>query len=307
MLAPMPVTYDRKSPAEYAAQRLALRLKVQEGAPLESAARVLNLPRSTARLWAAQDGFRAKDRAADDAGAARPETGDWAKAGRGRKAPEPDEGDLPPADYPELKDLTGRGRLAALRGLSDTARMRAVAAIEEGCITFAMASLREAQRLERAARTLRAWLADYPEDEGAEIDADDWRDEFEEMLRAEEEGRAPVLPPHAPPAPEALEIWAAIQAAEDEDLAQLGLTREDFPDDEIVQRELQLAEVFARMVEQRRKWMSLPGRVAVPVVVCLPERWRGVGVGQGVSLEPLSLWACEDKQSHCDCPNKGQG
>ena len=71
----MPKTYQRLKPEDYAARHLALRLKVQEGLPVETAARILNLPRSTARLWAAQDGFRLKDLEAEAAGAARPEVG----------------------------------------------------------------------------------------------------------------------------------------------------------------------------------------------------------------------------------------
>src|SRR5690606_795907 len=142
---------------------------------------------STAWLWVAQDGLRKVDRAADEAGEARPEIGDWAKPGRRRAKAAED--DLPPADYPELKGLGGRKRLTVLHGLANTARMRAVAAIEEGCITFAMASLREAQRLERAWRTLRDWLEMYPEaeDEIVDVEDDEFLDEIEEILRAKDE------------------------------------------------------------------------------------------------------------------------
>ncbi len=278
----MPTTYDRKSPADYAAQRLALRLKVQDGAPIETAARVLNLPRSTARLWAAQDGLRVKDRAADEAGQVRPPVGRWAREGRGavraRPAPEETGDGLPPADYPELKGLAPRARLMALSRLADVADDRALAAIEEGCITFGLACLREAQRLRRAWRALRDGLERYPEPDA--IDENDWRVMIAEELRALEEGREPVRPPPRPKTQEDLvsdEIWAAIRAAEAEDLARLGLTRADISDEAHALRQLDLGLEHRRMMEARARWMSLPGRAPPPIVVRLPDRRRNPG------------------------------
>ena len=274
----MPVTYERLNPEDYAARRLALRLKVQEGAPVESAARVLNIPRSTARLWAAQDGFRRKDLVADEAGAARPEMGDWAKPGRGKpRADDLAEDGLPAADYPQLRGLSPRQRLSALSRLAETAEMRAVAAIEEGCIGYGLAALSEARRLRRTWRLLQGWLERYPEPE-PEDTYDDW-DEFVEEIIAAEEGRDPVYR-EAPPLTQAQlaekaideEIWAAILAVEEENLAALGKTRTDFPEEEVVARELQLAAEFWRLREARERWMSLPGRAPPEIVVRLPER-----------------------------------
>jgi hypothetical protein len=265
-------SYTRKDAAHYASQRLALKGCVLAGVPVRTAARRCAIPYSTAWLWVAQDGLRKADRAADAAGEARPEIGDWAKPGRGRA--KAGQTGLPPADYPELKGVSGRKRLTALGELASTARMRAVAAIEEGCITFAMSALREAQRLDRAWRTLRDWLEMYPEAEAETVDADDWRAEVDEMMRAAEDGREPVYAPRPPLDPEEQAIWDAVYAAEAEDLARTGMTREDFTDEEFVLRELALAQEVWRIRDAQARWRVLPGRTPPPIVVRLPERWR---------------------------------
>lgn len=162
----MPKSYVRRSPVIYATQRAALAGRVQGGETVEAVARELCIPRSNARLWAAQDAFRLMDFEAETAGTPREEPGNWAKPGRkGRKpvqAAEPDEGDLPPADYPELKGLSARARLRKLSELASAAQMRAISTIEKGCIGFALSSLREAQKLSRAWRAMQDWLEKYP-------------------------------------------------------------------------------------------------------------------------------------------------
>lgn len=274
--------YERKDPVIYAAQRHQLGVRVRDGMPVRAAARVLNIPYSTAWRWIALDGLRRADRAADEAGVPRPPVGRWARDTRGavRAKPAPEEtGDgLPPSDYPELKALTPRARLTALGRLADLAEARAIAAIEEGCITFGLASLREAQRLRRAWQVLRRGLERYPEPESPGEGADDWRAGIAEELRAAAEGRAPVRAPPRPKTAEDLvsdEIWAAIRAAEAEDLARLGVTRADMDDDGYAFRQLDLLQEHHRLKRARARWTSLPGRTPPVIVVRLPERRRG--------------------------------
>lgn len=262
-------TYTRKDPSHYAAQRTALKGCVLAGVPVRAAARRFDIPYSTARLWVAQDGLRRVDQAADAAGEARPAVGSWAKPGRGRERQKAGQTGLPRADYPELKGVSGRKRLTALGTLASTARMRAVAAIEEGCITYAMASLREAQRLDRAWRTLRDWLEMYPE---AEEEVDDWRaralaelealEDCETMMAREAErgGPAPKSPQQLADAP----LYAAVEAAF---AAQPGWTEAERSD-----AELDIFLEVHRLKEARTRWHSLPGRGEMPIVVNLPAR-----------------------------------
>jgi hypothetical protein len=128
----------------------------------------------------AQDGLSKCDRAADEAGEPRPAVGNWAKPGRGRPAAEAD--GLPPADYPELKGLSPRKRLMKLGEMAGHLEMRAVAAIEEGAVGYALSTLREAERLRRVWRVLRDWLEQYPEPEAG--DADVYYDEVIEEIEA---------------------------------------------------------------------------------------------------------------------------
>jgi len=259
----MPMTYTRKDPSHYAAQRLALGVRVRDGMAVRAAARFLNIPYSTASLWAAQDGFRQADLAAEAAGAARPGLGNWAKPGRGRRVPAAqDESGLPPTEYPELKALTGRKKLEKLWELKRFARMRAVAAIEEGCIAYGLAALREAQRLERAWRALRDWLEDYPDPEDAAPQVPAW-----EFVEGDEAPPDPRTPDEI--ALEA-EIWQAVEAADAGEKAALGLTETDFGETEWVNRLMDKVQEAERIKTERQKHLSLPGRTPPPIRVHLP-------------------------------------
>ena len=274
--------YERKDPVIYAAQRHPLGVRVRDGMPVRAAARVLNIPYSTAWRWVALDGLRRADRAADEAGVPRPPVGRWArdtrKALKARPSPEETGDGLPPSDYPELKGLAPRARLAALGPLADLAEARALAAIEEGCITLGLASLREGQRLRRAWRALREGPDQDPELEAADEGEQDWRAGVAEELRALAEGREPVRPPPRPKTEADIvsdEIWAAIHAAEAEDLARRGVTRADIDDEAHAFRQLDLLQEHQRLMRARARWMSLPGRTPPVIVVRLPERRRG--------------------------------
>jgi hypothetical protein len=292
----MPKTYDRHSPVTYATQRAALAGRVRGGETVEAVARELCIPRSTARLWAAQDGFRLKDFEADSNGAPREEPGNWAKPGRkGRRpapAAEPEEEILPPADYPGLKGLSARARLVKLSELAAEAQMRAISAIEEGCIGFALSSMREAQRLSRAWRALQDWLEKYPEaaegDEAAEQDAR--RRAILEDLSALVEGRTRERRPRTPEQLEAddmrRQIRAAIDAAEAADLERLGLRREDFTPEEWNSRQLDLLQVSIRMEAQWKKWAALPGRGPPQLKVSLPPRRARAGTYVSGCMQP---------------------
>ena len=266
----MPTTYARKDPAHYAAQRLALGVRVRDGMAVRAAARFLNIPYSTASLWAAQDGFRQADLAAEAAGAARPGLGNWAKPGRGRRAPiAQDDSSLPPTEYPELKALSGRQKLEKLWELKRVARMRAIAAIEEGCIAFGLAALREAQRLERAWRALRDWLEDYPDPEDAAPEVPAW--EFGEGDEAPPDPRTPDEI-----AMEA-EIWQAVEAADADEKAALGLTETDIGETEWVNRLMDKVQEAERIKTERQKYLCLPGRTPPPIRVHLPPLRRMPG------------------------------
>lgn len=272
-------TYARKDPAAYAAQRLALGVRVRDGMAVRAAARFLKIPYSTAWLWVAQDGLRQGDLAAEEAGAPRPPIGAWAKPGRGRKAPETEAGLLPPADYPELKGLSGSDRLTKLHGLALTARMRAVAAIEEGCIDYALGALREADKLSRAWRALGDWMERYPDMEAPEEDPDDWRMHIaREIAQIEARERGEELPPEPPSpprekTPEELledEARAAVAAAREEEIAREGPLSEE----EWAKVMIEDAVLARQIAWGRAKWFALPGRTPPPIRVQLPPRRR---------------------------------
>lgn len=273
----MPTTYARKDPAHYAAQRIALGARVRDGMAVRAAARFLNIPYSTASLWAAQDGFRQADLAAEAAGAPRPGLGSWAKPGRGRRPPATqDESSLPPTEYPELKALSGRKKLSKLWELKRFARMRAVAAIEEGCISFGLASLREAQRLERAWRTLRDWLEDYPDPEDDAPDVPAWQSDEEAI--AFMEGREIIRPPMTPEqeaeAAQEAEVWQALYAADEAEMQALGLSPDALDETEGVNRIIAMVQEAERIKVERQKYLSLPGRTPPPIRVRLPPLKR---------------------------------
>lgn len=256
--------------------------RLARGCAVEAVARELCIPRSTARLWAAQDGFRLMDLEAKAAGTEASPPGDWAKPGRrGRKgenaAPEGEE--FPYSEYPELQALSGSARLSRLHDLARAGEMRTVAAIEAGCLSFAFASLREAQRLRRAWRLLRDWLEKYPEPEAAG-DENDWRAEIQADFERLTTG-APAEPvrivPDEEPSPDDLlsrRIWQAIEEARRVEAAELSaLWGEEvspdglatFPDD---------VDEYWRLTATYQKYLSLPGRTLPPIQVALPPRRR---------------------------------
>lgn len=273
----MPTTYARKDPSHYAAQRLALGVRVRDGMAVRAAARFLNIPYSTASLWAAQDGFRQADLAAEAAGAARPGLGNWAKPGRGRRAPAAqDDSGLPPTEYPELKALSGRQKLEKLWELKRVARMRAVAAIEEGCIAFGLAALREAQRLERAWRALREWLEDYPDPEDAAPEVPAWQldDEAIAFIEGREFVRPPMTPEQEAEAAKEAEVWHAVCDADQAEMDALGLAREALDETEFANRLVDMVQEAERIKLERQKYLSLPGRTPPPIRVRLPPLKR---------------------------------
>jgi len=273
----MPTTYTRKDPALYAAQRLAFGLRVREGMAIRSAARGLGIPVSTASLWAAQDGLRRKDLEAKDAGAGRPPVGAWARAGRGRAAPAARrQAGQPAAEYPELQGLTGRRKLEKLWELKRGARMRAVAAIEEGCITYGLAALREAQRLERAWRTLRDWLEDYPDPEDAAPDVPALQRDEEALafMEGREFVRPPMTPEQEAEAAKRSEVWQAVCAADEAEMEALGLSPDALDQTEGAHRIVAMVQEAERIKAERRKYLSLPGRTPPPIRVHLPPLKR---------------------------------
>lgn len=286
----MPKTYPRQSPVTYATRRAALEGRVRGGETVEAVARELCIPRSTARLWAAQGKFRLTDMEADAEGRAAPEAGEWARPDRRRRMKdrararaeaETGEETLPPADYPELRGLSGRRRLETIGRLASAAQLRAIAAIEEGCIGLALGALREAQRLNRIWRVLQDWQEQYPDlDEPAGTpEPGDWRAEVAAMrARAEAEERGEALPPEpepepAPRAPTAEdrmrdEVWAAVQEAREAEMAQNG----PMEDEAWVMTQIEDAQLVAQILRARAKWLALPGRTPPPVRVVLPPR-----------------------------------
>ena len=274
----MPTRYQRKDPAIYAAQRLAFGLRVREGMAIRSAARGLGIPVSTASLWAAQDGLRRKDLEAKDAGAGRPPVGAWARAGRGRRVRSAARGEagLPAAEYPELQGLSGGRRLETLWELKRRARMRAVSAIEEGCISYGLAALREAQRLERAWRTLRDWLEDYPDPEDMAPDVPHWQRDEEALafMEGREFVRPPMTPEQEAEAAKRSEVWHAVCAADEAEMEALGLSPDALDETEAANRLVDMVQEAERIKAERQKYLCLPGRTPPPIRVRLPPLKR---------------------------------
>ena len=212
----------------------------ERGERLVEISRRLQISPSTIHHWAKADGFRRKDikaRASLSAGPVMP----------GK------------ADYPELKALAPRARLERLHELSGMARLRAVAAVEEGFVDYGLKWLREAQKLERAWRALRAYLSDYPPPE--EMGEADWRTKalwtLEEWVRADEEGREPVCPWETPRTPaeeeEERRLWDIAEARQP-------ALPEDAPPEAHVEAELDALKEVMRLQQEIKKWRLLPGR-----------------------------------------------
>lgn len=255
----------------------------ERGERLVEISRRLKISPSTIHHWARADGFRRKDikaRASLSAGPVMP----------GK------------ADYPELKPLAPRARLERLHELAGMARLRAIAAVEEGFVDYGLKWLREAQKLERAWRALRQYLEDYPPPE--EVGEADWRTKalwtLEEWVRADEEGREPVCPWETPRTPaeeeEERRLWEIAEAR------QPPLPEDASPEAQAAANLDTLQEVM-RLQQEIKKWRLLPGRGDPPFLRAAdrgrsaPEHpsppGRGAG-GEGVA---------RDQKSHGDFPS----
>lgn len=231
----------------------------ERGERLVEISRRLQIAPSTIHHWARADGFRRKDikaRASLLAGPVMP----------GK------------ADYPELKPLAPRARLERLHELSGMARLRAVAAVEEGFVDYGLKWLREAQKLERAWRALRAYLSDYPPPE--EMGEAGWRTKalwtLEEWVRADEEGREPVCPWETPRTPAEAEeerrLWDIAEARQPP-------LPEDAPPEAQVAANLDTLQEVMRLKQEIKKWRLLPGRGDPPFL-------RAVSRGRSVPEHP---------------------
>lgn len=242
----------------------------EQGERLVEIARRLKIAPSTLHHWAREDGFRRKDVKARASLAHGPRlTGQ--------------------ADYPELKDLSPRARLARLGELAGLARLRAIAAVEEGYVDYGLKWLREAQKLARAGQALKEHLQHYPPPE--EVAEEDYElDQLDELVLAEIEERTPrLIPPPPPPTPEQL-----AEADEDRriheaiETARLERMKEErggqAPTEEEVFEDLRAnfgadTREYWRLKEAVKKWRLFPGRGDPPPV-------RAVSSGRSILPQP---------------------
>ena len=242
----------------------------EQGERLVDISRRLRISPSTIHHWARVDGFRKKDLRAR------------ASLAQGPKLPEE-------ADYPELKDLSPRARLERLHDLSGMARLRAIAAVEEGYVAYGLKWMGEAQKLMRAWRALSDYLAINPPPEEEGEDGFVW-DQLDEDAQAEIEGRAPrVIPPPPPPTPEEVAdraedrlIDRAIEAARLERMTGerggQAPSAEEMGEDRVANFGVDIAEYW-RLKEEVKKWRLFPGRGDPPPL-------RAVSSGRSILPQP---------------------
>jgi len=243
----------------------------ERGERLVEIARRLKIAPSTIHHWAREDGFRRKDVRARASLAHGPQL-----TGK--------------ADYPELKDMAPRARLERLGELSGEARLRAVAAIEEGYLDYGLKWLREAQKLERGYKALKEHLEHYPPpEEFYESEDDAWREHIEDEMAALEAGEVWVPPPLPPQTPKQIAnaredalIDAAIEAARIERMTEerdgRAPTPDEIGDDRVANFGLDVEEYW-RLKEEVKKWRLFPGRGDPPPL-------RAVSRGRSILPQP---------------------
>lgn len=241
----------------------------EQGERLVEIARRLKIAPSTLHHWAREDGFRRKDVRARASLAHGPRlTGQ--------------------ADYPELKDLSPRARLARLGELAGMARLRAIAAVEEGYVDYGLKWLREAQKLARAGQALKEHLQHYPppEEEVEDTLVNRAFEALDEMVLAEKEGRAPVYRELTPALQAEREennrIWDAIEDARLERMTDERDGRapeaEEFGPDRLLNFDEDVCEYW-RLKGEAKKWRLFPGRGDPPPL-------RAVSRGRSILPQP---------------------
>lgn len=241
----------------------------ERGERLVDIARRLKIAPSTIHHWAREDGFRRKDVRARASLAHGPQL-----TGK--------------AEYPELKALAPRARLKRLGELSGEARLRAVAAIEEGYLDYGLKWLREAQKLARGHKALKDHLEHYPppEEEAGDDLVRRGLEALEEIVQAEKEGRAPVFreltPEQAREAAEDDRIWGAIEDARVERMTEARDGRapeeHEMRTDRLHNFEDDVREYW-RLKEEVKKWRLFPGRGDPPPL-------RAVSRGRSILPQP---------------------